>query len=60
MYMIVLILKIIDWNRFPNQLIDTSKNLQCIAHHLNISDQVIFVMFVYITTIPKGLLKGPK
>ena len=40
-YMIVLIKKIIDWNRFANQLIDTSKNLQCITHHLDISDQVM-------------------
>ena len=51
MYMIVLIMKIIDWNRFANQPIDTSKKLQFIAHHLDISDQV---MCLYITTIPKG------
>ena len=40
MHMIILIIEIIDWNRFANQLIDTSKKLQCITHHLDISDQV--------------------
>ena len=49
MYMIVLIIKIIDWNRFANQVIDLSKNQQCITHHLDISD-----LYVYITTIPNG------
>ena len=46
MYMIVaplplLIIKIIDWNRFAIQLIDTSKKLQGITHYLDISDQVM-------------------
>ena len=50
MYVIVLIIKPVDWNRFANQLIDTSKNL----HHLYVSDQV---MCFYIATKPKG--EGP-
>ena len=41
MNMSVLIIKINDWNRFANQLIDTSNNRQCITHHLDISDQVM-------------------
>ena len=47
MYMIVLIIKIIDWNRFANQLIDTSKDLQCITHRpMNIQEYCFHVDYL--------------
>ena len=53
MYLIVWIIKIIDWNRFANQLIDTSKNIQCITHHLDISDQVMCLYIVDLVIFPR-------
>ena len=48
MYMIVLIIKIIDWNRFANQLIDTNKDLQCITHRETERQRgVISIHFTY-------------
>ena len=60
MYMIVLIIKVIDWNRFANQLIDTNKKLQFITHHLDISDQVM-CLYIYQQYQKAGApFKGPE